>query len=85
MIKLFVTGRKDGIAREVEHIPVSGDTRVSYAGSKHIDGLLRDYYNMRMRGHNGQFQKCIIREDRIQTVNVPDAARVGLLKRVSHG
>ena len=84
MIRLFVRGRNDGKIREVEHVPVSKDKRISWAGSKHVGGLLRDYYNMRIHADNGQLYKCIVREDRIETMNIPDAARMTLYGR-KHG
>ena len=84
MIRLFVRGSKDGKIREVEHVPLSRDKRVSLVDTRREEGRLADYYHMRICGDDGTFRPCIIREDRIEFMNIPDVAKMELYGR-KHG
>lgn len=84
MIRLFVRGRKDRRIREVEHIPMSKDKRISLAETTRVAGVFRDYYHMRISADDGTLRKCIVREDRIETMNIPNVAKMELYGR-KHG
>ncbi len=67
MKKLVVKGRKDGIEREVTHIPVHGGTHQT-----RIDNREKQFrgFKMNMRSSHGKLVTQIIHEDRITEVDV---------------
>ena len=64
--KLMVVGRKDGVRREVTHIPIHGGTHQT-----RIENREKQFRGFKMTMHlNGQTVTQIINEDRILEVKI---------------
>lgn len=77
--QLFVKGRKDGVMREVRHIPIDGDTKHTQVMQKAGDKLIPqpDHFHM-LLGHPATALRQIINKGRIIAVVIPDAAGLPL-------